>query len=226
MRRNILFNNKAYEVAFITLTRKEVPYYIRKKLEEGKESYIQKKRNGRCVCYVFEDGGFYYHDIEDLDDEITGYGLAEKKKVSPYIRRKLKQNGSYIRRNDGVLFRYKYVNEEIYIAEVEVESSQNEEIYKLMNSKDIRSRISEKEVMFVKCLVDEHYLIKDGVFCDGVNLIDNVEDVEDDISQMYCNFKDGGGCNMEDFYSMYGAYERGSAFIDNIKNLIRDRDVA
>ena len=42
---------------------------------------------------------------------------------------------------------------------------------------------------------------------------------------MVCNFKDGGGCNMEDFYSMYGAYEKGGAFLDNIKNLIRDRDV-
>ena len=30
---------------------------------------------------------------------------------------------------------------------------------------------------------------------------------------------------MEDFYFMYGAYEKGSAFLDNIKKLIRDRNV-
>ena len=226
MKRNILFNSKTYEAEFNALAKKEVPYYIRKFLEKGKESYIQTKKNGSCNCYILEDGVFYYYKIENLDDKITNYYLIESENILPNIRRKLLENGCCFRKNKGFLFKYKLVNNLIYIVEIEVESRTYGEVYKIMNSKDIRSRASGKEVTFVRRLVDEHFMIKDEVFCDIVNLVDNKADVYDDISYMYSNLKDGNVCNMEDFYYMYGAYEEGSAFINNVKNLIRDRDVA
>lgn len=225
MRRNILFNNKANEVTLEAVVRKEVPYYIRKKLAGGIDSYIQKKRSGKCICYAIVDGGYYLYEIHVEDENITGYKEAERKYVSPYIRRKLKEAGAYIRRNQDVVFSYKLAKEKIYIAEVKLVIEEKEDIYSLMNGKDIYSRLSGEKVVFVKSIVDDHYAIKGGVFCDGLNFIDNIEETIDDISQMVCNFKDGGGCNMQDFYSMYGAYEKDSAFLDNIKNLIRDRDV-
>lgn len=62
MRRNILFNNKANEVTLEAVARKEVPYYIRRKLTGSNDSYIQKKRDGRCIGYaiVNDDWGVRY----------------------------------------------------------------------------------------------------------------------------------------------------------------------
>ena len=225
MRRNILFNNKANEVTLEAVARKEVPYYIRRKLTGSNDSYIQKKRDGRCIGYAIVNDDYYLYEIHTKDENIAGYKEAERKLVSPYIKRKLKEAGNYIRRNQDVVFSYKLKEEKIYIAEIKLVVEEKEDIYSLMNGKDIYSRLSGVQVVFVKSIVDDHYAIKDGVFCDGLNFIDNIEETIDDISQMVCNFKDGGGCNMEDFYSMYGAYEKGGAFLENIKNLIRDRDV-
>lgn len=225
MRRNILFNNKANEVTLEAVARKEVPYYIRKKLVGSNTSYIQKKRNGKCICYAIVDGSYYLYEIHAEGENIVGYKEAERKLVSPYIRKKLKEAGNYIRKNQDVVFSYKLKEEKIYIAEIKLVVEEKEDIYSLMNGKDIYSRLSGVQVVFVKSIVDDHYAIKGGVFCDGLNFIDNIEEADDDISQMVCNFKDGGGCNMQDFYSMYGAYKKGGAFLDNIKNLIRDRDV-
>lgn len=225
MRRNILFNNKANEVTLEAVARKEVPYYIRRKLTGSNVSYIQKKRDGRCICYAIVEDYYYFYEIHTEDESIAGYKEAERRYVSPYIRRKLKEAGTYIRRNHGAVFGYRLIDGAIYIAEIKLVIEEKEDIYSLMNGKDIYSRLSGVQVVFVRSIVDDHYAIKGGVFCDGLNFIDNIEEADDDISQMVCNFKDGGGCNMEDFYAMYGAYEKGSAFLDNIKNLIRDRDV-
>lgn len=225
MRRNILFNNKANEVALEAVAGKEVPYYIRRKLTGSNDSYIQKKRDGRCICYAIVDDAYYIYEIHTGDENIAGFKEADRKHISPYIRRKLKETGTYIRRNHGEVFSYRLIDGAIYIAQIQLVIAEKEDIYSLMNGKDIYSRLSGVQVAFVRSIVDDHYAIKDGVFCDGLNFLDNIEEADDDISQMVCKFKDGGCCNMEDFYFMYGAYEKGSAFLDNIKKLIRDRDV-
>lgn len=224
MRKNILFNNKANEVALEAVAGKVVPYYIRRKLTGSDDSYIQKKRDGRGICYAIVDGAYYIYEIHTGDENIAGYKEADRKYVSPYIRRKLKEAGTYLRRNNGAVFGYRLIDGVIYIAQIQLVTDEKEDIYSIMNGKDIYSRLSGVQVVFVRSIVDDHYAIKDGVFCDGLNFIDNIEETINDISQMVCNFKDGGGCNMQDFYSMYGAYKKGSAFLDNIKRLMKDRE--
>ena len=85
MRRNILFNSKANEETLEAVARKEVPYYIRRKLTGSNDSYIQKKRDGRCICYAIADGTYYLYEIHTKDENIAGYKEAERKLVSPYI---------------------------------------------------------------------------------------------------------------------------------------------
>lgn len=222
MNRTILFNNTGSEVTLEVITKKVVPYYIRKKISNGMNPYFQKRRDGRCICYTMINDDYYSYELTVDDNNIHGYWQTTKKLISSYIKRKLTEKTTYIRRSKGEIFIYKMVENEIYVANVTMASDVTEDIYSLMNQKEIYSRLSGKRVVFVSHLTNEHYAVKDGVFCDGINLIDNIEDVEDDISQMYCNFKDGGGCNMQDFYSMYGAYRKGNAFIENIKKLIQD----
>lgn len=222
MKRTILFNNTGNEVTLEVIAKKSVPYYIRKKITNGMNPYFQKRRDGRCFCYTIIGDDYYSYELNADDNNIDGYWQTTKKLVSSYIKRKLAERTTYIRRSEGEIFIYKMIENEIYVANVTMTSDGAEDIYSLMNQKEIYSRLSGKRVVFVRCLTNEHYAVKDGVFCDGINFIDNIKDVEDDISQMFCNFKEGGGCNMQDFYSMYGAYEKGNAFIKNIKKLIQD----
>lgn len=95
-------------------------------------------------------------------------------------------------------------------------------IIKLLNSKKVYSRFTDKLVTFVDSLseIPEN---QEGVFSDGMTLIDTFEDVEDDIQEMYFVMKDGSIYNCEDFYSDMGAYSPGSKFIENIDNYVAER---
>lgn len=95
-------------------------------------------------------------------------------------------------------------------------------IIKLLNSKKVYSRFTDKLVTFVDSLseISEN---QEGVFSDGMTLIDTFENVEDDIQQMYFVLKDGSIYNCEDFYADMGAYNPGSKFIENIDNYVAER---
>lgn len=92
----------------------------------------------------------------------------------------------------------------------------------LMNSKKVYSSFSNELITFVKSL-DSITEDAKGVFSDGVNLVDCIADVQDDIQKMYFVMKDGSIENCEDFYFKHGAYEKDSNFIEDIKNLVADR---
>lgn len=93
----------------------------------------------------------------------------------------------------------------------------------VLNGKKIYSVESNESVVFVDDVYDET-LTNNKVYSDGINMIDYIADFEDDISMMYCILKNGGFCNMEDFYSDNGAFDDFDAFFKNVKELIADRD--
>lgn len=93
-----------------------------------------------------------------------------------------------------------------------------------MNRKKIYSRISDKLITFVEEITTEMYETEFGVFSDGINLIDNIANCEDDIQSMYCITKDGSYYNMEDFYSDYRMYDNKDAFFTIVEELIANRD--
>lgn len=94
---------------------------------------------------------------------------------------------------------------------------------KLMNTKKIYSRYSNELVTFTERITSKMYKIKFGVFSDGLNMIDNIDECENDISGMYCVMKDGFNYNMEDFYAEFGAFEDSDTFYTIIETLIEDR---
>ena len=99
------------------------------------------------------------------------------------------------------------------------------ELLVLLNKKKIFSCFSNLPIEFVDSIKDESALDHSKVYSDGMFLIDFVEDAEDDISRMYCELRTGRVCNMEDFYSRYGAFDKdgGDRFINSIKYLIKNR---
>ncbi len=99
------------------------------------------------------------------------------------------------------------------------------ELLVLLNKKKIFSCFSNLPIEFVDSIKDESALDHSKVYSDGMFLIDFVENAEDDISRMYCELRTGRVCNMEDFYSRYGAFDKdgGDRFIKSIKYLIKNR---
>ena len=107
------------------------------------------------------------------------------------------------------------------------EKNEKHEIYmKLMNTKQVYSRYSNKLVTFMDFSVEE-LLEKigpdEGPFCNGFELVDNEEEAYLEIKDMYVVLKDGSAMNLQDFSTEYGAYREGDEFIENIKNLVADR---
>lgn len=96
-------------------------------------------------------------------------------------------------------------------------------LIELLNKKKIYSRFSGKIVNFLESF-DECLEKGEGVWCDGLNMIDFYDNVEDDIQQMTCKYKCGRWYNMEDFYSSHHAYTDAEKFIKDIERLIEDRD--
>jgi hypothetical protein len=103
------------------------------------------------------------------------------------------------------------------------EKDHSKELLNVLNRKEIYSVESNEPVVFVNDIYNES-LSKDNVYSDGLNMIDYIADFEDDISMMYCILKNGGICNMEDFYSDNGAFDDFDTFFKNVKELIADRD--
>ena len=97
------------------------------------------------------------------------------------------------------------------------------DIIGLLNTKKIYSRFSNKPIVFVEEITQDIIDKGQGVYSDGMTLLDFVEDAEDDISNMYCVLKTGHFYNMEDFYAEYGAFEDAEVFFENLKNLIADK---
>lgn len=91
-----------------------------------------------------------------------------------------------------------------------------------MNSKKVYSCFSNELVTFVESL-DSITEDTKGVFSDGISLLDNIADAEDDIQKMYFVMKDGSIKNCEDFFYEHGAYQKDSHFIEDIKNFVADR---
>jgi hypothetical protein len=103
------------------------------------------------------------------------------------------------------------------------EKDHSKELLNVLTRKEIYSVESNEPVVFVNDIYNES-LSKDNVYSDGLNMIDYIADFEDDISMMYCILKNGGICNMEDFYSDNGAFDDFDTFFKNVKDLIADRD--
>jgi hypothetical protein len=103
------------------------------------------------------------------------------------------------------------------------EKDHSKELLNVLTRKEIYSVESNEPVVFVNDIHNES-LSKDNVYSDGLNMIDYIADFEDDISMMYCILKNGGICNMEDFYSDNGAFDDFDTFFKNVKDLIADRD--
>ena len=103
------------------------------------------------------------------------------------------------------------------------EKDHSKELLNVLTRKEIYSVESNEPVVFVNDIYNES-LSKDNVYSDGLNMIDYIADFEDDISMMYCILKNGGICNMEDFYSDNVAFDDFDTFFKNVKELIADRD--
>lgn len=97
------------------------------------------------------------------------------------------------------------------------------ELVELLNKKKIYSRFSGKIVNFTDSF-DDCLEKVEGVWSDGINMIDFYKDVEDDIQQMICKYKCGRWYVMEDFYSSHNAFNNREKFLKDIDRLIADRD--
>lgn len=101
--------------------------------------------------------------------------------------------------------------------------STKELLVNVLNGNKIYSVESNESVVLVDDVYDET-LSKNMVYSDVINIIDYIADFEDDISMMYCILKNGGFCNMKDFYSDNGAFDEFDTFFKNVKELIVGRD--
>ena len=97
------------------------------------------------------------------------------------------------------------------------------ELIEILNKKKIYSRFSGKIVNFLESF-DECLEKGEGVWSDGLNMIDFYDNAEDDIQQMICKYKCGRWYVMEDFYSSHHAFDDGEKFLKDIDRLIANRD--
>jgi len=102
--------------------------------------------------------------------------------------------------------------------------NKEQRFYDLMNSKDIRCTTNSKDVIFIKDYLKN--LDKDDKnYCDGINLIINSEDVQDDISQLYCILKCGCHKNLADFYSENYFYDNLEQFMEIAEEQIEEKPI-
>lgn len=108
----------------------------------------------------------------------------------------------------------------------EPKSKKNEahEMYlKLMNTKKAYSCLSEQLVEFTDD-IDAHSDETSGAYFNGWLLLDNVAEAEGEDKHIYVVLKDGSKMNLHDFGKEYGIWEEGDIFLENIKNLVADRE--
>lgn len=104
----------------------------------------------------------------------------------------------------------------------------NNQIIEEMKKKVFISRFSDAEVIFVDSieeLTEEQLNDKTKAYFDGMSLLDNKADVEDDISSVVSITNRGRYINLQDYYSKHGAYEGNSdKFLEAIKKL-KDKEI-
>ena len=103
------------------------------------------------------------------------------------------------------------------------------EIIEEMKKKVFFSRFSDAEVIFVNSieeLTEEQLADKTKAYFDGMSLLDNKADVQDDISSVVSITNHGRYVNLQDYYSRHGAYEENSdKFLEAIKKL-KDKEIS
>lgn len=107
--------------------------------------------------------------------------------------------------------------------------AENKEVFEEMKKKIFFSCFSGNQAIFVNSveeLTEEQRNDKTKAFFDGMTLIDNAEDVEDDISQVFSITKDREQVNLQDYYSENGAFDEDSEdqFLEAVKNLMDKED--
>ena len=88
--------------------------------------------------------------------------------------------------------------------------AENKEVFEEMKKKIFFSCFSGNQAIFVNSveeLTEEQRNDKTKAFFDGMTLIDNAEEVEDDISQVFSITKDREQVNLQDYYSENGAFD-------------------
>lgn len=100
-------------------------------------------------------------------------------------------------------------------------STEDNKFLKELSKKKFFSRFSNAEVIFVDKIPEDRGDMTKAYF-DGMFLLDNVADVEDDIQQVNSITKDGDYVNLEDFYADEGAFDKngGERFYKAICNLM------
>ena len=97
------------------------------------------------------------------------------------------------------------------------------EIIEEMKKKVFISRFSDAEVIFVDSieeLTEKQLADKTKAYFDGMSLLDNKADVQDDISSVVSITNRGRYVNLQDYYSRHGAYsENSDKFLEAIKKL-------
>lgn len=97
------------------------------------------------------------------------------------------------------------------------------EIVEEMKKKVFFSRFSNAEVVFVDSieeLTEEQLSDKTKAFFDGLSLLDNVADVQDDFSNVVSITNRGRYVNLQDYYERYGAFDQNpNKFLEAIKKL-------
>jgi len=97
-----------------------------------------------------------------------------------------------------------------------------------MKKKIFFSCFTNHEAVFVNDLDEltkEQLNDKSKVYFDGMTLLDNIEDVEDDVSQVYSITKDHQQVNLQNYYEENGAFNGDSEqFLKAIKNLMDKAD--
>ena len=107
--------------------------------------------------------------------------------------------------------------------------AENKEVIEEMKKKIFFSCFSGNQAIFVNSveeLTEEQRNDKTKAFFDGMTSIDNAEDVEDDISQVFSITKDREQVNLQGYYSENGAFDEDSEdqFLGAVKNLIDKED--
>ena len=98
-----------------------------------------------------------------------------------------------------------------------------------MKKKVFISRFSNAEVVFVDSieeLTPEQLNDKTKAYFDGMSLLDNKADIQDNISSVVSITNHGRYVNLQDYYSRHGAYEENSnKFLEAIKQL-KDKEIS